>query len=201
MKKFLMIVIVMVGLMTINSGFAFACLKDKTSCDSKSGHCKISKLKEKVKSLWVNQDALGITDDQLDSIKDIKYVALKKLIQLKADKEIVLVDFHSAIWKDLIDVNKVNNLIDAKYKSKNKSAKTYVKAMSDIQKILSKEQRNQWRTILKKVKLGEGECSKFGMSSDKKLCPLRAKTVDDQKFCPLMGESSKEKGSSKGSMK
>ncbi len=192
MKKFLIVALVMAGIITINSNSAFACSKDKTQCDYSAGHCKISKLKKKVRSLWVNQDVLGVTDDQLDNIKDIKYAAIKKLIQLKADKEIILVDFHSAMWKDLIDVNKVDNLIDKKYASKKKAAKTYVKAMSDIQKVLSDDQRSQWRTILKKAKLGD---------ADKKLCSLRGKELNGQKFCPLMGEPSDEKGSPKGSMK
>jgi Spy/CpxP family protein refolding chaperone len=190
MKKILMAGVLITGLIMANPAVVLACSQQKTQCakcEAKAQQCKISELKKKVKPLWIHKDVLSIKEDQLNKIKDIKHKAIKELIQLNADKEIVMVDLESAMRGDSIDVNSINKLIDTKYAAKNKTAKTYVKAIGDIQKVLTKEQRAQWGEISVKSKLSEEKCAKCA-SSDGKICPLTGKSLDG-------------KGSPKGSMK
>lgn len=191
MKKFLMAGLLVAGLIIANPAVVFACPQQKeqcSKCEAKAQQCKISQLKKKVQPLWFNKEALDIKEDLLNKIKDIKHGAIKELIQLSADKEIVMVDLKSAMWADLIDVNVVNKLIDDKYAFENKTAKTYIKAIGDIQKVLSEEQRAKWHEMSVKAELSGANCAKCAAASDGKVCPLTGKPLDG-------------KGSPKGSMK
>ena len=170
MKKLLLSGILITGLIVANPAGVFADSHQRSSCakcEAKTKKCKISRLKKKVKQLWFNKEALGIAEKQLEKIKDIKHAAIKELIRLKADKDIVKVDLKSAMWDESIDVGAVNKLIDAKYAAKTKAAKTYVKALRDIQKVLSKEQRAKWKEMSIKAKLAGG-----------KICPITGKPLD-----------------------
>jgi len=217
MKKLLITSLVVTGLLLSSSVVVQACSKDKgkcSKCAEKTQKCKITKLKKKVKPLWIHKDSLGITEDQLNKIKDIKHKAIKKMIQLHADKDIVMIDLDSAMRAESINVNVVNKLIDSKYVSKKKTAKTYVKAISDIQKVLTEGQRAQWKKMALKEKFGRSKCSKCANSSGDKICPITGKLFSESgsscpkcaaflkdKFCPITGKPLGNKGSSKGSTK
>lgn len=191
MKKFLMVAALMTGLIFLNSTLATAGGHKKSGCakcEAKAEQCKVSKLKKKVTPLWKNQAMLGISDEQMDKIGDIKHKAMKELIQLKADKDVIMVDVKTEMWAESIDVGAVNNLIDSKYASKKKAAKVFVKAIADIQQVLTEEQRAKWRNMSKCSKCAQGSsCAKCAASGGK-VCPLTGKVLD-------------EKGSPKGSMK
>ncbi len=190
MKKALLASLIIAGMVMANtttvqawSGKKGGCMK----CASKAEKCKISKLKKKVKPLWKNQAELGITDDQLKQIKEIKHAAIKEMIQLKADKDIIMVDLKSAMKSPSINVGQVNSMIDAKYATKVKTAKTFVKALADIQQVLTEEQRVKWLEMCKKCcSSGDcgGKCGKGGGN-----------------YCPITGKPMHGKGSAKGSMK
>jgi Spy/CpxP family protein refolding chaperone len=188
MKK-LLLGLLIAGFVLTNTPISMACSKGKASscatCQYKAKTCKITKLKSKTSLLWTNQECMAITDEQLEKVKVIKHKAIKELIQLKADVDIIKVDVTSLLYADSMDLSKVNKLIDAKYSKKNKTAKTYVKAVSDIQKILTEEQRAKWQSSCSK---GSSDCAKCASSSGPKICPITGKTLGD-------------KGSSKGSMK
>lgn len=191
MKKFLMAGVLIAGLIVANPAIVLACPQQKgqcAKCEAKAQQCKISELKKKVKPLWIHKDVLGINEDQLTKVKDIKQKAIKELIQLNADKEIVMVDLESAMRGESIDITVINKLIDAKYSAKSKTAKVFVKAISDIQNVLTKEQRAQWKEMCTESELGGSDCAKCAASSDGKICPLTGKSLEG-------------KGSSKGSMK
>ena len=151
-----------------------------SKCAEKAKACEISKLKQKVGLLWENQAELKITEKQMSDIKEVKHNAIKQLIQFNADKEIVMVDLESQMWKDTMDIDAVNPLIDAKYVAKTKSAKTVAKAIADIQQILNVEQRVGWKKLCKEEKEDEGKgCSK-GAASQQKLCPITGKEMKDK---------------------
>lgn len=150
-------------------------------CAEKGKAAQITKLKKKVGMLWENQEALKITEKQMMAIKDIKHAAIKQLIQYQADKEIVMVDLKSKMREDIIDVDAVNPLIDAKYTAKIRSAKTYARALSDIQNVLDEGQREQWKELFKA----------FGPSKCQGKCQnLRGSHyAGEKKFCPVSGKS------------
>lgn len=180
MKKLLTAVLLITGMVMASPSTGFACPKMKQECSK----CKASamkdqtvQLKHKVMSLGMHQEAFGITEEQMSKIKDIKHKAVKELIQLDADKEIVMVDLNSAMKAESIDVNVVNKLIDTKFAAKTKSAKVYAKAISDIQMILTKEQRVQWNQMFGQSKWGKEKCAKCA-ASDGKICPITGKPLN-----------------------
>jgi len=182
MKKVLLSGIIITGLIMANPVMIEACQKGATSscakCAAKASQYKISKLKKKVTMLWTNQDALEITDDQMAKIKDIKHAAIKELIRLKADKDVVMVDLKSAMWEESMDLGAVNKLIDTKYAAKKKSSKTFVKAINDIQKVLTDKQRAAWKAMAIAQKMGKSSCSKCNAKSSGNFCPLTGKSLD-----------------------
>ena len=186
MKKLWITGLLVAGLVAINPAYIFASSHKDGQCakyECKKSKCKIQKLKKKTKPLCTYKEHLKITDEQSDQIKAIKNKAMKDLIQLKADKDIVKVDLKSAMHEEMIDLGEVNRLVDAKYTAKTNSAKVYVKAISDIQKVLNEEQRAHWLDMCQKDKGYKSDCGSSG-----KICPITGKHLDG-------------KGSHKGSMK
>ena len=180
MKKLLLSGLVISGLIMASPAIVSACPQEKSPCSKcaeKAKTCKILKLKAKAKLLWENQESLGIKDDQLEKIKDIKHAVIKELIQLKANREIVMVDLKSMLYEDLIDIDAANKLIDAKYDAKKSEAKAFTKAISDIQQVLSKDQRTQWKDLIKKS-TDKPFCAKCAAAGGGKFCPLTGKKLD-----------------------
>lgn len=163
--------------------------------------CKIYKLKQKAKMLWEHKDALGLTPEQLGQLKEIKHAAIKDMIRLKADVDVIKVDIDSEMWAEQIDAGKVSRLIDGKYDAKNKIAKTYVQALADMQKVLTDEQRTAWLEMRMWKKMNKSECGgKCGGcgKADCKKCMNKGKPG----FCPITGKPlNTDKGSMKSSMK
>ena len=123
--------------------------------------------------------------------------AFKEAIKIaKAEIDVIKVDVKTAMWKEKIDLAEVNKLIDKKYNAKAKLAKTYVKAVSDIQGVLSAEQLSQLHEMKVQAKLTK-DCKKCG--HDKKCTKCAAKSGG--KFCPITGKPLDTAGYDKGSMK
>ena len=182
MKKLFMTGLIITGLAFTGASMAWAYPQGQSMCSKcaeKAKTCKVTKLKNKAKILWENKEELGLKEDQLDKIKDIKHAAIKGLIQRKADLDIVMVDLNSAKHADAMDVQAVNTLLDAKYDVKKETAKAYVKAVSDIQQVLSKDQHSQWKELMKKAK-HERECAKCPYKSGK-YCPFAEKSKTEKK--------------------
>lgn len=161
----------------------------EASGHQKSKECKVGELKDQMKILWTNQEALKISDQQLDTIKDIKHEAVKQLIQLQADKEIIAVDLKSFMNEDVIDVNKVNPLIDEKYRAKAEIKKAYTKAVSDVQQVLNAQQRAQWEQMYNNDdKTGYGNPKQHGKGCEKGCdCSKGMEKKSEIKNCPITG--------------
>lgn len=191
-KKIIFTAVLTFGLILASSQLSFASghKSSCSKCEAKEQACKITKLKKTLKTLWKHEESMGITQEQMEKIKDIKHKAVKEMIQLTADKDIIYVDLKSAMWKEKINVSEINKLIDQKYAVKVKLAKKYVKAIGDVQDVLTEEQRAHWMEIAKAKKKGWSSCSK---------CEKGSK--GGGKYCPITGKKMSHKGSMKGSMK
>lgn len=176
----------------------------------KSQKTKIEKLKGKAMMLWKHKDVLDLTDDQMKELKKIKHAAIKDMIRLQADVDVTKVDITAAMWEEQIDTGKVNKLIDTKYGAKNNIAKTYVKALADMQRVLTDEQRATWLQMRMWKKMNKSCCGKSGCSKGKSDCGKcekmggmcdKCSKKSKEGFCPITGKPlSKDKGSMKGSM-
>ena len=108
------------------------------------------KVLKKIHMIFDHQDELGISDDQLAKIKDLKIALKKDLIQKGADIDIVKVDIRSALYEDKIDLAAVNKLIDQKYESKKSKSKKVVSTLAELKKILTKDQMDKLKDLKRK---------------------------------------------------
>jgi len=187
-KRILFLTLILAGAFMLAAIDASAC----TAChkkESDQNECKMAKLKSVGKLLWSNKDFLGLTEEQLNKIKDIKHSGLKDLIRLNAEVEVLEIDLQSEMWEPQIAVETVNGLLDQKFAVKNKIAKTFVQAVADMQQVLSEEQRGKALKLAKQAKEDKEKCGKFACGKcSKSDCGKCPKTADGEKFCPITGK-------------
>lgn len=90
---------------------------------------------------------LGLSDDQVEKVKALKYSAKKNLIKKDADIETLALDIKEALGKDEVDLNAVNSLIDKKYAVKAERTKDLVKACVNVKKILTNDQQKKLKDM------------------------------------------------------
>ena len=187
MKNRILMIALVLGLALLNPATGSACQKCK---GGEKKTCKITKIKDQATLLWMHKDYLGLNEEQVSKLKDIKHKAIKDIIRAKAEVDVIKVDLKSALWKETINVPDVNKLIESKYTAKEKIAKIYVQAVSDMQMLLNENQRSKAFEMVVMAKM-KGTCP----IGDCKSCAGSGKT------CPVTGKSLDGKGSPKGSMK
>ena len=136
------------------------------ACDGK-GCCKRDgkdmplekKFFKKVRMIFHHQDELGISDDQLAKIKELKVALKKDLIQKEADIDLVKVDIRSALYEDEVNLEAVNKLIDQKYETKKSKSKQVVSIIAQLKEILTKDQMDKLKNLKKKQHRGMPEGS------------------------------------------
>ncbi|MGE0266955.1 MAG: Spy/CpxP family protein refolding chaperone [Candidatus Omnitrophota bacterium] len=195
MKKISILSLILTGIFVCTAFDASAC----SGCAKEpvKNECKVSKLKSFAKSFWDNKDYLGLTDEQMTKLKEIKHAALKDLIRLNAEVEIAEIDFKSEMWEPLVNVEKINGIVDQKFAVKTKMAKTFIQAVADMQQVLSEDQRVKALKLAKKGKKS-GECGKSmsksgcgkcaGKSAD---CGKCSGAAGGPKVCPITGKALK----------
>ena len=121
---------------------------------SKGDHGSLDKkLYMKAHFLLKNEKELGLTDAQVEQIKNLKYETKKDIIKRKAEIDVLAVDIKRALWADTIDTDAINALIDKKYELKKAKAKTLVSAYAKLKATLTDEQKEKMKTLW-------SECSK-----------------------------------------
>jgi len=95
----------------------------------------------------MNQDKLGLSDEQTDRIKDLKIATKKNIILKSAQIEVLGIDIKAALWEDTIDTEKVNALVDQKYELKKQKTKELIAAMAEFKTILTAEQEEMIKEL------------------------------------------------------
>ena len=135
MKKYLIATMTLVFALGLMQSIALA---EKRPGYGHGMHHKKSvkdKFYKKVKMIYLNQDELGVTDKQLDRIKELKIALKKDLIRKKADLDVIEVDIHSLLREDEVNVGAVNKLTDQKYEIKKAKMKENIKSYAQLKKI------------------------------------------------------------------
>ena len=101
-----------------------------------------------VRLIYLYQDELKVSDEQLDKIKQLKVTLKKDLIQKKADIKVIKVDIRSLLHKDEVDLDAVNRLIDQKYEIKKAKSKMVVESYVNLKKVLTKKQMDNLKKIV-----------------------------------------------------
>lgn len=124
------------------------------------------KFVHKAKFFKENAKEIGLSEDQVESIQKIKMDTKKAVIKVKADIKIAKLDIKSELYNHQIDVDKVNGLLDQKYRLKNQKAKLLVKGMADLKMVLSDKQYKKAKDIWM-----DHEKKKWSMSKGPMKCP------------------------------
>ena len=131
----------------------------KKDCKHRSSECGKKDCKDKplgkkvlkkLHMIFEHQEELGISDDQLAQIKELKIALKKDLIKKEADIELVKVDIRSALYEDEINLAAVNKLIDQKYETKTSKSKKVVSTLAELKKILTKDQIDKLKDLKRK---------------------------------------------------
>ncbi len=154
MKKYLAAAIVLLFTLGLMQSVSFA--------DKWKGHAPGKQKKEsidkkffkKVRKIYLYQDELKVTEEQLAQIKKLKITLKKALIRSKADMAVIGVDIRSLLYEDVINTGKANILIDQKYEIKKARTKNSVKSFAQLKKILSTQQLDMLQEIRRSKKKG-----------------------------------------------
>ncbi len=95
----------------------------------------------KVYFLFQNKAELGLTEDQLNQIKDIKFDVKRMMIDTEAKKDLAMLDINQELHKDQPDVNKIDSFIDQKHTAKAAFTKNLVRSILNTKAILTPEQQ------------------------------------------------------------
>jgi Spy/CpxP family protein refolding chaperone len=114
---------------------------------SKGSHQEESlseKVEHKAKKIISTQDESGLTDEQIDRVKQIKYETKKQVIGNEAEIELLKTDIWHEIYRRPADLDKINQLIDQKYEVKKANSKMLAGAYVTLKEIPTDE---QWKKI------------------------------------------------------
>ncbi len=112
------------------------------------------KFMKKAHFLLENKADLGLTDEQVKAIKDMKLQVEKDGIRQNADREIFMLDLKSKLEADKVDVEGTNALIDKGFASLAASTKSNVEAYSKLKDSLTPDQLAKMKEFWKNKKEG-----------------------------------------------
>lgn len=95
----------------------------------------------KVHFLFKNKAELGLTEEQMEQIKTIKFDVKRAPIDANAKKDLAMLDIYQELHKDQPDIQKTESLIDQKYATKANLAKTLVNSMINTKAVLTADQQ------------------------------------------------------------
>ena len=133
----------------------FSCVPQMAKADGgkkKGGYHKglDDKIFYKAKAMLKNQEELGLSDKQIDKIKELKTAVKKELITRGAEIDLIKVDIKAHLYEEKIDVPAINKLIDEKYKLKSAKAKYLVKTYAALKSVLTKKQMEEFKKLCRK---------------------------------------------------
>jgi Spy/CpxP family protein refolding chaperone len=107
------------------------------------------------------EDKLGLSSEQVKTIRDLKMSVKKDYITKEAEIEILKLDIHSQLKNDKADLAAINALVDQKYEIKKAMSKTLLESYVTLKSAVTKEQWAKFKE-LKKEMMGKscagGQC-------------------------------------------
>ena len=113
-----------------------------------------------------NGEELGLSDDQINQIKELKLSTKKALITKDAEIEVLAMDVQAEMHKETIDKEALHRLIDKKYDLKKEKAKSIASAYAALKGIVTKEQKDKMKAIWKRCEKENEQYKKCKMMKD-----------------------------------
>lgn len=110
----------------------------------------INKIMKKAHFLLENWEEIGLSPEQVDTIKALKLQAKKSMIRGGADMEIMMLDMKSKLSEDVLDVEGLNAMIDEGMAQMTQSAKAGVDTYAKLKAVLTPEQVEKAKAIWSK---------------------------------------------------
>jgi len=129
---------------------------DKGRCQ-----CPIAdKFMMKAHFLLENKTDVGLTDDQVKTIKELKLQMEKDSVRQSSDMKTFILDLKSKLSEDKVDVAGANALIDKNFTSASAAAKSNLAAYAKLKSLLNPDQIKKMKALheqMEKKKKTEGE--------------------------------------------
>ena len=126
------------------------------------GEGKKFQLQEKVlhKAHFIleKEKELGLTQDQVKAIREIKVQAKKTKVELSAQAEIIGIDLFTEFHNDTVNLDKVNALIDKKFEVKKELAKKMAASFAQLKSVLTPEQKAKLKELFQSMRKDFKEC-------------------------------------------
>ena len=122
------------------------------------------------KHILKNKDAMSLTDEQVQQLRDLKINYKKDRIRMKADVDIAEVDLHVLLWDDKAKLADIEAQMNAVHGLMTKLHMASIKAKRDGKAVLTDEQRSRMDKMHKRMKSYGGGKGHPGDSSKAKKC-------------------------------
>ena len=112
-------------------------------------------------SIVENHEELGLTDEAVKKVRELKIGTKKSMIRNRAEVELLMVDIISSLYQAKPEISEINKLVDKKFEIKKAGMKKLIAAFVGVKKLLSKEQMKQVKAICKSEdhhESKEGQC-------------------------------------------
>ncbi len=117
-------------------------------CGGEKSGCGVEKkVLCKLRLAMINQDKLGLSDDQVAGIKQLQTSTEKDSIKREAEISIIDVDMKSKLWDGKMDKESINSLIEKKYELKKANAKALIDVYFELNNILTEEQKKKLKEL------------------------------------------------------
>ncbi len=113
------------------------------------GHHGFGQFMQKAHFILENKEELGLTEEQVNTIKDLKIRVKKDLINLRAETQLNMVDIQSQLKTDDVNVQAVNALVDQGFANTSTRVKSIIDSYAKLKSTLTPEQKAKLKEIFK----------------------------------------------------
>ena len=134
------------------------------------------------KHMLKNKDAMSLTDEQVQQLRDLKINYKKDRIRMKADVDIAEIDLHVLLWDDKAKLADIEAQMNTVHGLMTKLHMASIKAKRDGKAVLTDEQRSRMNKVHKRMRSHGGSKGHSGDSSKAKKCKKsKGQTTDGHK--------------------
>ncbi|NQT32961.1 MAG: hypothetical protein HQ594_04740 [Candidatus Omnitrophica bacterium] len=149
------LVLVLAAFFLATSVYVAASLAGHGGKDGKGKKDLEKKVLCKAHFMLMNKEEIGLSDEQVNTIKKLKSETKKETIRDQAEVDVLVVDIKMKLWNDPINTDEIDALIDKKYDIKKKKAKALVAAYAGLKKVLTEDQKEKAKELWKACKYGK----------------------------------------------
>lgn len=101
----------------------------------------------KARFIGDSAEELGLTEEQISKVRDIKMKTKKMIIMKEAEIDVIELDIKSGLWQDSVDSAAIGVLVAKKYEIEKEKALGIVEACLAIRNVLTKEQMSKLKAM------------------------------------------------------